>query len=316
MTSSRDLYNALREQLRLKWVAGRGGSENSLIGAFPGAADQGLAGLLNCIHPNRIQLLGRTELTYLHSLEPPFLAEIMDTLFQARPAAIVLADDVQADQQFIDLAEAHDTPVFHSALPSQRVLNDLQYYLNQVLADRSTEHGVFMEVLGIGVLLTGGPAIGKSELALELIARGHRLIADDAPEFSRVAPDTVTGSSPPLLRDFLEVRGLGVLDIRAMFGDSAIKQQEPLKLIIHLQSMTDRELQQIDRLQGSFTKHRLLGLNIDHVTLPVAAGREMAVLVETAVRQYILLDHGYDTVEAFVGRQQQAIAHNEKRKPA
>ena len=305
--TSRDLYNALREQLGLKWVAGRRGSENSLLGTIPEAADQGLAGPLNCIHPNRIQLLGHTELAYLVSLDQSFCHDMMDKLFSSRPAAVMLADGIEVDQQFIDAAEKHNTPVFLSDLPDQRVLNDLQYYLNQVLAERATEHGVFMEVLGVGVLLTGGPAVGKSELALELIARGHRLIADDAPEFARVAPDVVTGSSPPLLRDFLEVRGLGILDIRAMFGDSAIKQQERLQLIVHLQRMSEGELKKIDRLQGSYAKQELLGITINRVTLPVAPGREMAVLVETAVRQYILLDRGYDAAEAFIGRQQKAI---------
>jgi HPr kinase/phosphorylase len=312
MTTSRDLYNALREQLGLRWVAGRGGSENSLVGSFPEAAGQGMAGPLNIIHPNRVQLLGRAELEYLDGLETSFYQDVLDKLFSDRPAAVILADGIRINQRFTDSAEQNDTPVFHSMLPDQRVLNDLLHYLNQVLAERRTEHGVFMEVLGVGVLLTGGPGAGKSELALELIARGHRLIADDAPEFARVAPDTISGSSPLLLRDFLEVRGLGIIDIRAMFGDSAIKQREYLKLIVHLQPMNDEELKNIDRLQGSFAKRQFLGAAIDRVTLPVAPGREMAIMVEAAVRQYILLDHGYDSVETFITRQQEAIERNSK----
>ena len=307
MTTSRDLYNALREQLGLRWVAGRGGSENSLVGSFPEAAGQGMAGPLNIIHPNRVQLLGRAELEYLDGLETSFYQDVLDKLFSDRPAAVILADGIRINQRFTDSAEQNDTPVFHSMLPDQRVLNDLLHYLNQVLAERRTEHGVFMEVLGVGVLLTGGPGAGKSELALELIARGHRLIADDAPEFARVAPDTISGSSPLLLRDFLEVRGLGIIDIRAMFGYSAVKQR-----IVHLQPMNDEELKNIDRLQGSFAKRQFLGAAIDRVTLPVAPGREMAIMVEAAVRQYILLDHGYDSVETFITRQQEAIERNSK----
>ncbi len=174
-----------------------------------------------------------------------------------------------------------------------------------------TIHGVFMEVIGIGVLLTGGAAVGKSELALELITRGHSLIADDAPEFTRSPGGNLRGSCPPLLSDFLEVRGLGLLNIRVMFGDSAIKLQKRLSLIIHLQQMAAEELNEIDRLQGSLTSKELLGVDIPKVTLPVAPGRELAILVETAVRQHIQRLRGYHANEEFIARQQATI--DEKR---
>jgi HPr kinase/phosphorylase len=177
--------------------------------------------------------------------------------------------------------------------------------------DNFTAHGVFMDVIGIGVLLTGGAAVGKSELALELITRGHQLIADDAPEFNRSSEGDLRGSCPPLLCDFLEVRGLGLLNIRVMFGDSAIKLQKRLSLIIHLQPMATEELNQIDRLRGSLTSTELLGVEIPKVTLPVAPGRELAILVETAVRQHIQRLRGYHASQEFIDRQQATI--DEKR---
>ncbi len=170
-----------------------------------------------------------------------------------------------------------------------------------------TIHGVFMEVIGIGVLLTGSAAVGKSELALELITRGHRLIADDAPEFTRFPDNSLRGSCPPLLSDFLEVRGLGILNIRAMFGDSAIKIRKRLNLIIHLQEMVSQELNEIDRLQGSLTSTEILGITVPKVTLPVAPGRELAILVETAARQYLQRLRGYHANEEFIARQQASI---------
>ena len=163
----------------------------------------------------------------------------------------------------------------------------------------------------MGVLLTGDPAVGKSELALDLITRGNRLVADDAPEFTRIAPDIVSGTCPPLLREFLEVRGLGILNIRAMFGDSAIKRQKYLRLIVHLKRMSADQISSMDRLTGTHTNRDVLGVSIPQVTVPVAPGRNLSVLVESAVRNHLLRMKGYDATEVLIERQQQAILEQE-----
>lgn len=168
-------------------------------------------------------------------------------------------------------------------------------------------HGVFMEVHGLGVLLGGQSGIGKSELALELINRGHRLIADDAPEFSRTAPDTIRGSCPETLCDFLEVRGLGILNIREMFGDSAIKPSKNLRLIVGLSMMSEAQIRSIDRLEGTYTTVTLLDIEIPEVIIPVAPGRNLAVLVEAATRQHIQVISGYNAAEDFIRKQQQIM---------
>ncbi|MES9857619.1 MAG: HPr(Ser) kinase/phosphatase [Sedimenticola sp.] len=303
----RDLYNALGIKLGLKWISGYTGSELKLKGSFPGADSQGLAGPINCIHPNRIQIIGRAELIYFSGLDKEFYLDTLNKLFTAKPAAIILADDIEVGKSFISRAEQEQVPVLRSSLAEGQLVSDLLYYLTHVTAERSTEHGVFIDVLGIGVLLTGNASIGKSELALELVSRGHRLIADDAPEFSRIAPDILEGRCPPILLDFLEVRGLGIINIRSMFGDSAIKQHKTLQLIIHLKQMTPGELTEMDRLRGSHSSRYILGLEMSQVTLPIAPGREMAILVETAARQHILKLKGYNAADAFIARQQAAI---------
>ena len=233
--------------------------------------------------------------------------EIVDRLFDAQPAAIILANGMQAEEEFIRKAEARHTPLLGSALDEDQLVSDLQHFFAHALAERLSVHGVFLEVMGMGVLLTGEAAVGKSELALELITRGHRLIADDAPEFARIAPDILLGTCPNLLREFLEVRGLGILNIRAMFGDSVIKQQKYLRLIVHLQRMSDRELARMDRLEGSHAHAELLGVSIPKITVPVASGRNLAILVETAVRHHILSLKGYDARQVFVDRQLRMI---------
>jgi len=162
-------------------------------------------------------------------------------------------------------------------------------------------------VLGMGVLITGDAGVGKSELALALISRGHRLVADDAPEFAQVAPDILSGACPVLLRDFLEVRGLGILNVRAMFGDSAVRRKKDLHLIIHLKKMGDADLIRMDRLAGTQTLFPIQGVGVPHLTLPVTPGRNLAILVEAAVRHYTLRLRGYDAGTDFTERQARII---------
>ncbi len=306
-TTTGDLFDAMRERLSLQWVAGRSGGHRSLRGDFPGAAGQTLVGPLNCIHPNRIQVIGHAEQVYLAGLADQELGAFMGKLLCGEPAALVVADAIEADPLIAEHAEVSQTPLLASPLADRELVNELQYFLTRVLADRTILHGVFMEVLGMGVLITGDAAVGKSELALELISRGHRLIADDAPEFSRIAPDIVEGRCPSVLREFLEVRGLGVLNIRAMFGDTAIKDKKYLRLIVHLARLSEPELGRLDRLSGINATRTLLGLEIPEVLVPVAPGRNMAILAETAVRNHILRLKGYDASADLVERQRRSL---------
>ena len=179
-------------------------------------------------------------------------------------------------------------------------------------AVKTVVHGVFLDIHGLGVLLTGDSGVGKSELALELISRSHCLIADDAIEFSQQDPGEVLGTCPEALRDFLEVRGLGALNIRAMYGDGVIQTSKNLCLIVHLERMAPEKIQQVDRLEGCYGHQHILGTEIPMVTLPVASGRNLAVLVEAAVRHHILLRKGYNASEAFIARQQQILHQQSK----
>lgn len=174
-----------------------------------------------------------------------------------------------------------------------------------------TRHGVFLDVLGIGVLLTGAAGIGKSELALGLVNRGHRLIADDAVIFELFAEETIIGRCPPLLQDFLEVRGLGILDIRVMFGDTAIKESKRLQLIVNIVSLDSDEIKSIDRLHGMYRSCTILGVEIPEVTIPVSPGRNLSILVEGAVRNQVLIHTGYVASIEFTKRQKRLLDENE-----
>ena len=222
-----------------------------------------------------------------------------------------LADTTHLHGVFLDLIDgfqAQQQVCFSTPAATQPTLRALDHALTHHLADTTHLHGVFLDVMGAGVLITGQPGIGKSELALDLLSRGHRLIIDDAPEFQRTEPDTVTGSGPDTLRNFMEVRGLGVLNVRALFGDAALKQRQNLRLIVNLTQRLTPVTNPQERLTGRRAIRRILGVSIPEITLPVAAGHNLAVLTETAVRNHLLIRKGYDAHRHFETLQAQIIA--------
>jgi len=307
-----ELFETHRDKLTLEHLAGTDGKDRFIQFedkqlSVEDVPDISFVGHMNFIHPHRIQVIGYRETTYLENLPKAERDNAIQGLYDGEPLCIIIANSIQVPDGLITQSNNSGIPLFSSLQNSQFIVNHLQYYLSHTLASRITLHGVFLEVNGIGILLTGDSGVGKSELALELISRGHRLIADDAPEFSRVAPDTLSGECPPQLKDFLEVRGLGILNIRAMFGDNTIKDNKYLRLIIHLEQMSEKQHQQIDRLRGSHQLQNILGVDVEQITIPVAPGRNLAVLVEIAVRNHSLLHKGYNAAESFIQRQQDFI---------
>lgn len=307
--TAQELFDAQANRLKLKWAAGRAGGDRLLEPAtakYPGMA---LVGHLNFVHPNRVQVIGDAEVDYLKRLGRKERAAQVRALFGcATTAAVVLANNAKPAQDLIRAADEAGLPFFTSALPSPVFIDRLQYHLTRVLAPSVTVHGVYMEVLGMGVLLTGESGIGKSELALELLSRNHRLIADDAVEFVHIGPDVLVGQSPSgALSDYLEVRGLGILDVRTMFGETAVRHKKRLHLIVRMEKMDKRRMRKLDRLQAQQLTRTILDVEIPEVVLFVGAGRNLAVLVEAAVRSYILRMWGIDTLKDFMQRQQTLI---------
>lgn len=304
------LFRDLSEQLQLQWVAGQVGGQRTLSSETIQKPTLALIGHLNFVHPNRVQVLGCAEMDYLRGLSEAALQDAIDHLFSTELAAIVIANGEVVPSQLVDSSERTGTPLFASTLPSPILMSYLGHYLTQRLAEATSIHGVFLEVLGTGVLIKGDAGVGKSELALELITRGHRLVADDVVELKHVAPDTLEGNCPPLIRDFLEVRGLGILNIRFLFGETAVKLQKNLKLIVELVQAEEIGEVGLNRLDMVASNESILGVSIPKVRVPVAAGRNLAVLVEVAVRNHILKSRGINPVEQFIKRQQAAIDRN------
>jgi HPr kinase/phosphorylase len=295
--SAAQLHDDNRQALSLAWVAGR---EGRTAVRRESAAAAALIGHLNLTHPNSVQVIG--------SYEAGNVAGLAERLFAAAPAAVVCADGLPPPPALLAEAERTRTPLFTSPLPAARVIEKLASYLAKRLADTTERHGVLMDVLGVGVLITGDSGVGKSELALELISRGQGLVADDVVEISRLAAATLEGRCPPLLKDFLEVRGLGLINIRAIYGETAVRPKMRLKLIAHLEKPAKGSVRDAtERLPLSELSEDILGVTVRKVVIPVAAGRNLAVLLEAAVRNYILQLRGKDSAAEFLERQRRAM---------
>ncbi|HET7032064.1 MAG TPA: HPr(Ser) kinase/phosphatase [Casimicrobiaceae bacterium] len=290
-------------RLGLTWVAGRHGGSGVLTGEASLRPTIGQVGHMNFIHPFRIQILGAAELAYLRALPESEFQSSMNRLFSTELLAIVVANGEEVPHHLAEKCDAHHVALFTSPQPSPHLVDVIRLYLSRVLAESTTLHGVFLDVLEMGVLVTGASAIGKSELALELISRGNGLIADDIVEFYRISPDTVEGRCPAVLRDFLEVRGIGILNIRTIFGETAVRPRKLLRLMVHLEDHSNETFSELDRLQVNATYQEILGVPVRKVTIPVAAGRNLAVLVEAAVRNFVLNQRGIDSTKEFIDRQ-------------
>lgn len=318
--TAESLFAAAEERLGLVWmVQGKQARTRKLelqrLSKDPGdderrpPARQALAGYLNLVHPNQIQVIGREEQAHLDTLDAKSRWATMASIMANRPLAVVVADAQSTPSDLQEAAEEARVAVWRSPHSSYANVNFLQHYLSRQLAESTLLHGVFMEVFTIGVLITGESGCGKSELALELITRGHRLIADDAPEFTQITPDVIDGTCPEAVQDCLEVRGLGILNVRQMFGDAAVKANKFLRLIINLEIPGDRQaLADMDRLQAGTNTRRVLDTDIPQITLPVLAGRNLAVIVEAAVRDFSLKLKGIDAASEFIERHRNLLA--------
>ncbi|MGD9170115.1 MAG: HPr(Ser) kinase/phosphatase [Candidatus Thiodiazotropha sp.] len=301
----RDLYEELASELSLSWNGG--GAGTNIVLDVESQHGRQPAGPLNIVRPNQIQIIGPPERDHLINKEKNVYREYLQVLFNTSPAALIFTDGLKPLQDCKEQAMDRDVALFYTTQPDNQVIKRLVERFSQPVEERLLVHGVYMEVMDRGVLLSGDPAIGKSELALALISRGHCLIADDATELCKTAGSTLIGRCPKVLQDFLEVRGLGMINIRAMFGNNAIKPDKELHLIIDLLHFDDKKLHDMDRLEGCHSSRTLLGVEVPITSLPVAAGRNLAILVETAVRQHLLMLDGYNATQDFIDRQQMYI---------
>lgn len=309
--SAEALFEEHRQTLRWEWVAGHAHPQRrfdeSAVRNAQSAAD--LVGYLNYIHPYRVQLVGRREVAYLVDSAPEDQERRIQRIVTLEPPVVIVADGQVPPDRLVAMCDRADIPLFVTAESAGQVIDLVRYTLSHQFAERTTRHGVFMDILGLGVLLTGESGLGKSELGLELISRGHGLVADDAVDLFRVSQTALEGRCPELLLNLLEVRGIGLLDIKAIFGETAVRRKMRLKLIVHLVRKETLE-RDFERLPYEPLYEDILDVSVRKVVIAVDAGRNLAVLVEAAVRNSILQLRGIDTYREFIERHQRAMSRN------
>ncbi len=254
-----------------------------------------IAGFFEYFDNTRVQVIGMVEISYLRKMEKDKRMESLEALFKSGIPAIVLTRDIEPPEEMIHLAKKYSVPFLRSHMSTSRFLSALIAYLNLHLAPRLTMHGVLVEVYGEGILLLGDSGVGKSETAIELVKRGHRLVADDAVEIKRVSDISLVGSAPSIIKHFVELRGIGIVDVRQIFGMGAIKETEKIDMIIHLEPWQDKK--QYDRLGLNTEYDDILGVNIPSLTIPVKPGRNLAVVVEVAAMNNRQKKLGYNAAE-------------------
>lgn len=306
-----DLFERLRDTLGLEAVFLDRNHCPRLPSEQPADRMPALVGPLNLTQANRIQVLGPTEIDYWHQRSDAERGDLLSQLFRGDLCGIIVSDDLPVPDDISARARDEGKPLLRAACACEQLVRTLRHELGRDLAARAVIHGVFLDVLGIGTLLTGASDVGKSELALELISRGHSLVADDAPEFTRPTPGVIEGECPAVLQDFLQISGMGVFNIRAMYGDAAIDLRKQLQLIVRMESPASRHRADGDRLGGDLASTEILGVAIPTMTLPVASGRNLAVLAEAAVRNYMLIRRGYRAGEDLIERQRSAMSEDD-----
>jgi HPr kinase/phosphorylase len=298
--------------LQLNFIAGARGAELRYLNT-PRIQKLGLAlaGFTHYMHPGRVQVVGQSELQFLGQLTSAQKREAITNLGLETISCILVTKGLVPPVELVEAAEASALPLIQTPLISSVAINAVTEYLEDALAPREVRHGVLLDMYGQGVLIEGASGVGKSECALDLIMRGHQLVSDDLVEVRRVKPSQLLGSTPDLLREHMEIRGLGILNVRELFGVSAVSGPKQIDLNIMLQRW--EEATEVERLGLDARTVEILGVAVPYFVLPVSPGRNLSTLVETAVRVHLLRLRGYNAAQKLAERHNRMLNLDEKR---
>ncbi|WP_409251965.1 HPr(Ser) kinase/phosphatase [Bacillus sp. SCS-153A] len=288
------------EKFDLELVSGEEGLHRPIVTSDISRPGLEMAGYFNYYPADRIQLLGKTELSFLEKLDDTQRKSRMDQLCTDITPGIIISRDMPIPQELVDASNRNDVPVMRTPLKTTRFSSRLTNYLESKLAPTTAIHGVLVDIYGVGVLITGKSGVGKSETALELVKRGHRLVADDCVEIRQEDTDTLVGSSPDLIEHLLEIRGLGIINVMTLFGAGAVRSYKRITLCINLE-LWDKS-KQYDRLGLDEEKMRIIDTDITKLTVPVRPGRNLAVIIEVAAMNFRLKRMGVNAAEQFTNR--------------
>ena len=267
-----------------------------------------MVGFYDHYEPARIQIIGKVENLFISQLEREEKTRRLEDFFRSKPVGVIVTSSIEIDPATVDIAEKYEVPLLRTAERTSEFMAALISFLNVELGPRITRHGVLVEVYGEGVLLLGDSGVGKSETAIELVKRGHRLIADDAVEIKKVSATTLVGKAPEIIRHYVELRGIGIVDVRRLFGMGAVKETEKIDLVINLENWQQGKM--YDRLGLENTTVDILGINVPSIVLPVCPGRNLSVVIEVAAMNNRQKRMGYNTAEEFNKRLMESMGLN------
>ncbi len=269
-----------------------------------------LTGFYDYFGSDRIQIIGKVESTYLEGLESEKRRRMLDDFFKFDIPCVVVARELDIFPEMIEVAEKYDIPILRTKVATSRFMSALISYLNVQLAPRITKHGVLTEVYGEGILMLGESGVGKSETALELVKRGHRLVADDVVEIRKVSDKTLVGTAPDIIRHFIEIRGIGILDVKHLYGIGSVKVTENINLVINLEIWDEKK--NYDRLGINEEYTEILGISVPSLNIPVRPGRNLAIIVEVAAMNNRQKKMGYNAAKALNERVMEEMNKNNR----
>lgn len=299
----------LVQQFHLEIVAGEDGLRRTIITDDLNRPGLEMAGYFNYYPVERAQILGRTELAFLETLTSEERRDRMERLCHEETPCIIITRGLETPVELIEVANERQFPVLRSGVATTILLSRITNFLEKRLAPSTTIHGVLVDVYGVGMLITGGSGIGKSETALELVKRGHRLIADDAVEIRQTADNQLYGSAPELIKHLLEIRGLGILNVMTLFGAGAVRNQTNISLVVKLEIW--QQDKQYDRLGLDEETTKIIDTEVPLLTVPVRPGRNLAVILEVAAMNFRLKRMGYNAALQFTNKLTEAISEDD-----
>ena len=300
----------LIDKLRLKVVYGNESLfEKEITTADISRPGLEMTGYFDYYTPERIQLVGMKEWSYLMKMTSHNRHQVLRKMFQPETPVLIIARDLEIPEEMLRAAEEKQIAILSSRVPTSRLSGELSSYLDSLLAERTSVHGVLMDIYGMGVLIQGDSGIGKSETGLELVKRGHRLVADDRVDVFARDEMTLWGEPAEILRQMLEIRGVGIIDVMSLYGASAVKDSSQVQIAVYLENYTKE--QTYDRLGNNAEEIEFCGVTIPRIRIPVKTGRNISVVIEAAAMNYRAKEMGYDATKTFEDRLTQLIDQNE-----
>ncbi len=294
--------------LRLQLITGQAGLDHRISSARIQKPGLALTGFTEHLHPERMQVFGNTELSYLRTLTEEQQREVLKKLFESELACVVVTKDLDVPSALIEGCEKVKLALMKTTLSSSAFISQVQAFLEEALTSTGTLHGVLVDVYGVGVLLMGKSGIGKSEIALDLVMHGHRLVADDVVNLVRRKEGHVTGHGTEIIRHHMEIRGLGIINIKDLFGVAAVRETKKIELVIELVEWEGRK--EYDRLGMDMGQMNIVGVEVPHSVVPVRPGRNMTTIIEVAARNHLLKLQGHHSAQEFADRLSEKIARS------